>query len=124
MPWRQVGFAGPDFVNLVAGFRTRAAVGEVLEALHGIEEECGRPRAAPKWASRTIDLDILLYGALTCDTPELRLPRRDLLIRPYMLGPLAEIAPNARHPVDGRTMAELWAAFDRSAHEMTPITLE
>jgi 2-amino-4-hydroxy-6-hydroxymethyldihydropteridine diphosphokinase len=120
---RAVGFEGPDFVNLVVGFRTREPVDEVRRALQEVEEQCGRPRSAPKWASRAMDLDILLYGDLTRDTPELRLPRRDLLVRPYMLGPLAEIAPDARHPQSGQTMGELWAAFDKSSHGMTPVAL-
>jgi 2-amino-4-hydroxy-6-hydroxymethyldihydropteridine diphosphokinase len=118
-----VGFDGPDFVNLVAGFRTREPVEDVLKALHEIEEQCGRPRLAPKWVSRAMDLDILLYGDLCCDTPELRLPRRDLLVRPYMLGPLAEVAPHARHPVAGKTISELWASFDPAGHTMTPVEL-
>lgn len=120
---RAVGFEGPDFVNLVVGFRTTRSVEDVRAALQEVEQQCGRPRAAPKWASRAMDLDILLYGDHTRDTPELRLPRRDLLVRPYMLGPLAEIAPQVRHPVTGQAMSELWAAFDKSAHTMTPVEL-
>jgi len=118
-----VGFEGPDFVNLVVGFRTREPVDDVRHALQQVEEQCGRPRSAPKWASRAMDLDILLYGDVTRDTPELRLPRRDLLVRPYMLGPLAEIAPDVRHPTSGQTMRELWTAFDKSAHTMMAIAL-
>jgi 2-amino-4-hydroxy-6-hydroxymethyldihydropteridine diphosphokinase len=120
---RAVGFEGPDFINLVVGFRTREPVQDVLKALHEIELQCGRPRLAPKWASRTMDLDILLYGDLSCDTQELRLPRRDLLVRPYMLGPLAEIAPHTRHPIAGKTTGELWASFDPAGHTMTPVEL-
>ena len=56
---------------------------------------CGRERQAPKWAPRTMDLDILLFGDTVCAEPGLTLPRPDLLKRPYMLGPAAEIAPNA-----------------------------
>jgi 2-amino-4-hydroxy-6-hydroxymethyldihydropteridine diphosphokinase len=48
----------------------------------------------------------------------LTLPRPDLLTKAYMLGPMAELAPEVRHPVDGRTMAELWQAFDRAAHPL------
>ena len=48
-----------------------------------------------------MDLDILLYGELVLDEPQLKLPRPDLLVRPYMLGPLADIAPQLRHPTAG-----------------------
>jgi 2-amino-4-hydroxy-6-hydroxymethyldihydropteridine diphosphokinase len=115
---RAAGFEGDDFVNLVVTFTTELPVREVLARLHRIEVACGRPRDAPKWAPRTMDLDVLLYGDLVCDTPELRLPRPDLLKRPFMLGPLADLAPDHVHPTAGRTIAELWQHMDREAHPL------
>lgn len=119
-----VGFAGANFVNLVFGFDTDETVDTVLTALHAVEAACGRPRDAPKWAPRAMDLDVLLYGDLVCDRPGLSLPRPDLTRRAYMLGPLAEIAPDLVHPTLGRTMLELWLAFDRSAHRLECVALE
>ena len=119
-----VGFVGDDFVNLVVGFKTAFAVGEVLARLHAAEAACGRTREAPKWAPRTMDLDILLYGNMVCDTPELKLPRPDLLRRPYMLGPAAEIAPGFVHPTAHRTLAELWQEMRaREPHELRRVEL-
>jgi 2-amino-4-hydroxy-6-hydroxymethyldihydropteridine diphosphokinase len=118
-----VGFSGEDFVNLVLGFATPLDVDAVIERLHAAEAACGRERDAPKWAPRAMDLDILLYGDLVCDRPGLKLPRPDLVRRPYMLGPMAEIAPEVRHPTLGLTMGELWRRFDRDAHAMQPIEL-
>ncbi len=120
-PWYRneaVGFEGEDFINFVVGFETSLPVREVLARLHEIEAQCGRPRNAPKWAPRTMDLDILLYGDRVCDEPGLKLPRPDLLRRPYMLGPLADIAPHLAHPTAGATIGELWGRFDRSSHRM------
>ena len=57
-----VGFDGPDFINLVLGFTTPQPLDAVIARLHAIETQCGRPRFAPKWASRTMDLDVLLFG--------------------------------------------------------------
>ena len=108
-----VGFVGEDFHNLVVGFDTDLALPAVLERLHAIESACGRERDAPKWAPRAMDLDVLLFGGLVGEFPGAVLPRPDLLKRAYMLGPLAELAPHLRHPTAGRTIAELWAAFDR-----------
>jgi 2-amino-4-hydroxy-6-hydroxymethyldihydropteridine diphosphokinase len=124
--WRNtaVGFDGDDFVNLVVGFRTRMPVRDVLERLHEVEAACGRPRNAPKWAPRAMDLDILLYGDLVCDEPDLHLPRPDLLRRAYMLGPLAELAPALRHPTRGTTIGELWSRFDRASHPMQQVDLD
>src|SRR5262245_31027656 len=63
-----VGFEGPDFVNLVVGFQAAQPLVSVIEKLRGIETNCVRPRYAPKWASRTMDLDVLLYGEVVDKT--------------------------------------------------------
>ena len=119
---RAAGFEGDDFINLVAGFDTALPPLAVLARLHAIEARCGRPREAPRWAPRTMDLDVLLYEALVMEGPPLTLPRPDLLKRAYMLGPLAELAPQLPHPTAGRTIGELWRDFDQAAHPLTRIT--
>jgi 2-amino-4-hydroxy-6-hydroxymethyldihydropteridine diphosphokinase len=121
---KAVGFEGDDFINLVAGFVTDEPLAGLLMRLHAIETACGRPREAPKWAPRSMDLDVLLYGDTVGEFPGAVLPRPDLLRRPYMLGPLAELAPDLVHPVAGRSMAELWAELDRGGHEMVRVGLE
>jgi 2-amino-4-hydroxy-6-hydroxymethyldihydropteridine diphosphokinase len=118
-----VGFDGPDFLNLVLGFTTAQPLDAVIAELRAIETRCGRPRFAPKWASRTMDLDVLLYGDLVEKTTEYTLPRPDLLKRPYMLGPLAEIAPDVVHPTADKTIGRLWEEFDRDGHAMTAVQL-
>lgn len=118
-----VGFEGPDFINLVVGFDTGDSVREVVAALREIEGRCGRIRHAPKWASRSMDLDILLYGDVVCEGPDVTLPRPDLLRRAYMLGPLAEIAADVRHPVLRRPIGELWRSFDQHTHAMDVVDL-
>lgn len=117
---RAAGFEGADFVNWVAGFDTSLGVHAVRERLQAIEALCGRPREAPKWGPRAMDLDILLYGDLVCEEPGFVLPRPDLLRRAYMLGPLADLAPGLVHPTAGATIGELWARFDRASHPLVP----
>ena len=68
-----------------------------------------------------MDLDVLLYGDLVCQQPHLKLPRPDLLKRAYMLGPLAELAPDLLHPTERQTIGELWQRFDRAAHPMVQV---
>ena len=123
-PWyrnQAVGFAGDDFINFVVGFDTELPVHDVVKRLRQIEESCGRPREAPKWAPRSMDLDILLYGDLVHEEPGLKLPRPDLVKRPFMLGPMADLAPDVLHPTLHVTIGELWQRFDRAAHAMTRV---
>ena len=121
---KAVGFEGPDFINMVLGFKSDDPVGTVLTRLREIEVVCGRPRNSPKWASRAMDLDVLLFGSRVEKTDDYTLPRPDLLKRPYMLGPMAEIAPAVMHPTAHKTIAELWREFDRDAHPMIPVCIE
>ena len=120
-PWYRntaAGFLGPDFINFVVGFDTALPLRAVVTELRAIETRCGRPRDAPKWQSRAIDLDILLYGDEVRAEPDLKLPRPDLLKRAYMLGPLADLAPALIHPTVRLSIAELWKRFDRAAHPL------
>jgi 2-amino-4-hydroxy-6-hydroxymethyldihydropteridine diphosphokinase len=118
---RAVGFEGADFINLVVGFTTAQTPHQVRQQLQSVEALCGRPRDAPRWAPRSMDLDILLYGALISSEPGLILPRPDLLRRAYMLKPLADLAPNLLHPTAGRTMAQLWQDLEPAGHELIPV---
>lgn len=123
-PWyqnRAAGFDGSDFINLVAAFTTERSVDELLVVLRGIESLCGRPRDAPRWAPRSMDLDVLLYADLLCKRADLTLPRPDLLLRAYMLGPLADLAPDLMHPTVGMTIGELWRRFDHASHPLMRI---
>ena len=119
-----VGFEGDDFVNLVVGFTTDGPLESLIELLRGVETLCGRPRDAPKWAPRSMDLDILLVGEVVGSYPGVVLPRPDLLRRASMLGPLADLAPGLVHPTAGRTIGELWRAFDAAGHVLRPVSLD
>jgi 2-amino-4-hydroxy-6-hydroxymethyldihydropteridine diphosphokinase len=108
---RAYGFQGEDFINAVARLSTDLPVAALLAELHSIEALCGRDRRAPRWGSRSMDLDLLLYDDVVGSGEGYVLPRPDLTRRAYMLGPIAELAPERRYPPDGPTMAQLWARF-------------
>jgi 2-amino-4-hydroxy-6-hydroxymethyldihydropteridine diphosphokinase len=119
---RAVGFEGEDFINLVVGFSTVLPFAGVRERLQQIEAACDRQPNDPKWAPRTMDLDVLLYGDLICKDPGFIVPRPDLLKRAYMLKPLFDIAPDVEHPTERKTIAQLWQEFDQGAHELVVMT--
>jgi 2-amino-4-hydroxy-6-hydroxymethyldihydropteridine diphosphokinase len=98
----------PDFLNAVAELRTEMLPEELLKELLYIEKEHGRDRSAglPK-GPRTLDLDLLAYDDVVLDTPSLTLPHPALSERLFVLIPLAEIAPEWRHPLNGKTASEL-----------------
>ena len=107
-----VGFEGDEFFNLVASFETDESAQAVDEALHAIEYQHGRVRGAQRFAPRTLDLDILTYDDLILHEGRLRLPRGEITRYAFVLKPLADLAPDARHPELGTRYAELWAEFD------------
>lgn len=108
-----VGFEGPPFYNLAAAFATDLPVQAVTEILATIEEQHGRARGSAKFSSRTLDIDLILYGDLVVSEDKLKLPRPEITRYAFVLEPLAEIAPDARHPVTGERYGDLWARFDK-----------
>ena len=110
-----VGFAGDDFLNLVVHFRTAEPPSVIVAELERLHTLAGRVRGLERFAPRALDLDLLLYGAAVLVEPGVRVPREDILEYGFVLGPLAELAPDLRHPVTGDTMAHLWALFDKTS---------
>ena len=115
-----VGFAGRPFYDLVVGADTDLAMATLCQRLRAMEFAHGREPDAKKFAPRTLDLDLLLYGDLVCDVP-VALPRGEILTNAFVLWPLAELAPSLRHTVDGRTLDELWQGYDKASQRLSPI---
>jgi 2-amino-4-hydroxy-6-hydroxymethyldihydropteridine diphosphokinase len=84
----------PDYINAVAALSTTLAPRALLAELHRIEIAHGRHREGTRWGPRSLDLDILIYGELVLDTPELMLPHPGLPERAFVLYPLHDIAPD------------------------------
>ena len=120
---RAVGFNGDDFINLVARIETSMSPLQLKAFLHDLEDRHGRDRSRPKYSDRTLDIDILLYDDLWLLSPGLEIPRDEILTSAHVLRPLAELAPDRRHPALGQSFAALWEAFAGDRSGLAPIEL-
>ena len=116
-----VGFEGDAFYNMVIGCETDEEVHSANQVLRDIEDEYGRNRSGPRFSSRTLDLDLLLFDDQVLDERGLKLPRDEILHNAYVLRPLAEIAPQLVHPEIGINYEELWRTFDKSRETLKPV---
>lgn len=101
---------GP-YLNTVVELDTTLTPAELLHVLKAIERVMGRLPNAPRWGPRPMDLDVLLYDDQIIRTPELTVPHPRMHERPFVLEPLAQLAPALTHPVLKQTIAELLAAL-------------
>jgi len=113
-----VGFDGDPFYNLVAALETRQGLATLALHLRELEYAMGRPRDASRFSPRTLDVDILTYSDLSGCHEGVELPRPEITENAFVLRPLAELAPNALHPVLGQTYADLWAAYDAASQPL------
>jgi 2-amino-4-hydroxy-6-hydroxymethyldihydropteridine diphosphokinase len=121
---KAVGFDGADFLNLVLGFDSDLSPSEIHQSIEDIHRVAGRQRGESRFSARTLDIDLLLYDDLVLDAGPIRVPRTDILRYSFVLGPLAEIAANLRHPESGRLITEHWAEFDQESHPIVAVGVE
>jgi len=112
----------PWFLNAVVEAETELFPRQLLGCTQNIEREMGRRRGTPK-GPRNIDIDILFYGRAVIDTLDLQTPHPRIAQRRFVLEPLAEIAPELRHPVSGKTARDMLATLEAQGIRRLNITL-
>ena len=119
-----VGFEGDNFLNLVVGFECDLPVADLAKFLHQIESENGRQRETKEYASRTMDIDILLYGNQVGIIDGVELPRGEITKYAFVLRPLVDVAAQERHPTLDISFQHLWNNFDQLSQKTELIPFE
>jgi 2-amino-4-hydroxy-6-hydroxymethyldihydropteridine diphosphokinase len=119
---KAVGFNGPDFLNLVAGFKSDQEPAALVDAFNEIHLLAGRTRGCDRFVSRALDIDLLLYGDVQAKHPPL--PRADVLRYAFALKPLCDIAPNLVHPQTGRRLCDHWDEMQSAAAGLSLVELD
>ncbi len=115
-----VGFNGDAFYNLVAATDTELSIADCVQVLKQIEDSHGRVRSAEKFCGRTLDLDLLTYDQVICQQPVV-LPRGEITENAFVLWPMAELAPEAIHPLAKQSYADLWQAYPKTNQKIWPV---
>lgn len=118
-----VGFSGDNFFNLAARFTTALTVGELARALRELEFAHGRRTDTPKFAPRTLDIDILTYDDLVGVVDGVVLPRPEIVENAFVLLPLQDIAGEVRHPVLDKPYRQLWQEYDQRRQSLWRVDL-
>ncbi|MCL7939842.1 2-amino-4-hydroxy-6-hydroxymethyldihydropteridine diphosphokinase [Halomonas sp. ATCH28] len=117
-----VGFEdGRNFYNLVVAFDSNYPVGELQAWCKRLEFANGRRKGVPKFSPRTLDIDLLTVGELTGRHDDVELPRDEILHHAFVLKPLAELLPEARHPLTGRSYRAHWGEFEAGQQRLWPV---
>ncbi len=119
-----VGFRGKPFYNLVVRVETSIGLGELTGLIKAVEDKNGRDRSGPKFSSRTLDIDVLLFGDCAGLCEGIELPRPEILEYAHVLCPLAEVAGDWQMPGSASNYSELWRTYDKSRQSIWPVDFE
>ena len=97
---------------------------EMLDLFGRLESATGRNIGTGAFDSRSLDIDMLLYGNLVHQEKPFQVPRIDIELYSFVICPLAEIEPDGIHPISGKTFKDLWESFDQEEHLLNKASLE
>jgi 2-amino-4-hydroxy-6-hydroxymethyldihydropteridine diphosphokinase len=117
-----VDFTDQDwFVNSVVRVETALSPEELLDRMQAVQRAAGRAADAVRFGPRVLDLDILLYDELVCDGPRVVIPHPRMAGRRFVLKPMCDIDPAVRHPVTGKSAAQMLAELREAGQEVVEL---
>ena len=119
-----VGFCGPKFLNVVVGFWSDIDYVQLCEELRAIEFQAGRVREYKSNNSRTLDIDILLFGDANLRPQQIDIPRAEIEHYAFVLKPLSDLYPELRHPISGLSYFEMMAMFGSADEQLEQIVFD
>ena len=121
---KSVGFEGSDFLNLVVSCSTKLSVYEVNDFIEQVHNLSGRERQSNKYLSRTLDIDLLMFGDNIIEDDKIHIPRDDILKYTFVLRPLVDIAPESIHPITQSSFLDHWERMDKSENPLIPVEIK
>ena len=121
---KSVGFEGSDFLNLVVRCSTKMSVYEVNEFIEQVHNLSGRERKSNKYLSRTLDIDLLMFGDDIIEDNKIHIPRDDILKYTFVLKPLVDIAPESIHPVTKSSFLDHWKRIDKTKNSLISVDIK
>lgn len=119
-----VGFDGDNFLNLAVVITTELPLDTIITRLKNIEDLLGRDRQQPKYAGRSMDIDVLTYGQENGHDCGIELPRAEITRNAFVLCPLAELLPTEIHAPTGKSYQALWQDYDKSRQKLWPVAFD
>ena len=112
-----VGFKGDCFFNLIVGIKTELSLNQLTEKVKAIEDQNGRVRTGPRFSARTLDIDIVTYGAVLGLNSGIELPRPELYYNAFVLWPVAELYPKVIDLKTGQSYQDLWQSMSKNTQQ-------
>lgn len=119
-----IGYDGDNYLNMVVGFETDASLPSIIDTIKEVERKHGRQPKQERFASTTLDIDLLTYGQKQGNTHGLTLPRGEITTNAFVLWPLSQVAPRHKHPVEQKTFKQLWAEYPKDSQKLWPVDFD
>ena len=121
---KSVGFEGNDFLNLVISCSTKMSVYDIGDFIEQVHNLSGRKKKSNKYLSRTLDIDLLMFGDHIIQDSKIHIPRDDILKYSFVLKPLVDIAPESIHPITKSSFSEHWDEMDKTENPLIPVEIK